>query len=194
MKKVINKIKSNKFLSILVNVLKAIAVVLLVMILFIIIVQKVSNNKLSIFGYRVYNVISGSMMPEYNIGDILISNEKEAKDIKVGDNIVYMGEKADFKGKIVSHRVIEKKEVDGKYKFITKGINNAIEDPEISADQILGVIVYRPVILSFIGSIMASIVGYFVICIAVIVIISIQIVKTIMEKDEEDDDIDEEII
>lgn len=194
MKKVISKIKNNKFLSILVNVLKAIAVVLLVMILFIIVVQKVSNNKLSIFGYRVYNVISGSMMPEYNIGDILISHEKEAKDIKVGDNIVYMGEKADFKGKIVSHRVIEKKEVDGKYKFITKGINNAIEDPEIDDDQILGVVVYRPIILSFIGSIMSSIVGYFIICIAVIVIISIQIVKTIREKDEEDDDIDEEII
>lgn len=194
MKKVISTIKNNKFLKFSIYVLKFIAIILLLMMLSIILVQKLSNNEFSLFGYRVYNVISGSMMPEYNIGDILISHEREPNDIKIGDNIVYIGKKADFKDKIVSHRVVDKKEENGKYKFITKGINNDIADPEINEDQILGVIVYRPVILSFIGSIMASMLGYFIICIAIIIIISIQIVKTIMEKDEEEDDEDEEII
>mgnify|MGYP003298518849 CR=1 FL=1 len=45
--------------------------------------QKFKQNGYSIFGYRVYNVISGSMMPEYNIGDILISKEKFIQEVQL---------------------------------------------------------------------------------------------------------------
>ena len=91
MKKLKNKIKNNKVLSICYKVGKFIAGFILTIILIVILVQKFSNNKIAIGGYRVFNVATGSMKGEYDIGDIIIIEKTAAEDLKIGDNVTYIG-------------------------------------------------------------------------------------------------------
>lgn len=127
-----------------------IVMVLIVILMFsFAIVQKTSDNRGSIGGIKIFTVITGSMIPVYDIGDILIVKEVSPEEIKVGDDIVYKGEKGSYKNKTITHRVISiyKKE-DGNYKIITKGVANVAYDPEINQTQVLGKVIFDVPIIS----------------------------------------------
>lgn len=190
MKNLVNKIRNNKILSLIYSIAKAIVTVILLIVLSVIVIQRVTNNELSFGGYRIYTVVTQSMFPEYRVGDILVSKEVKPSDIKIGDDVVYLGEKDDFKDKIVTHRVVSvRKDIEtNKLIFTTKGLNNIIEDPEIDEYQLYGKVVYKTVFFSFISRIMTNMVGCFVLFAIATLIISIQIVINIFYDDEDDDD------
>jgi len=194
MKELVTKIKNNKTLKFIYGFIKTIVMIILILVLAVIIIQRVTNNKLSLGGYRIYTVVTRSMEPEYKVGDILISKEIKSKNIEIGDNVVYLGKEADFKDKIVTHQVIKinKDKETGKINFITKGVNNIVEDPEISEEQIYGKVIYKTLFLSFISRIMTSTIGCFVIFGIVTLIVSIQIVINIFRDDEDDEDENQE--
>lgn len=194
MKKLVMKIKNNRVLKFAYGFIRTIVMIILLVVLAVIIIQRVTDNKISLGGYRVYTVVTRSMEPEYKVGDILISKEVDPSEIKVGDNVVYLGKKDEFKDKIVTHEVIKitKDKETGKLNFITKGINNIIEDPEINEDQLYGVVAYKTIFLSFISRIMTSMVGCFIIFAIVTLFVSIQIVINIFFDDEDDENDDQE--
>lgn len=194
MKNLVNKIRNNKILSLIYSIAKAIVTVILLIVLGVIVIQRVTNNELSFGGYRIYTVVTQSMFPEYRVGDILVSKEVKPSDIKIGDDVVYLGEKDDFKDKIVTHRVVSvRKDIEtNKLIFTTKGLNNIIEDPEIDEYQLYGKVVYKTVFFSFISRIMTNMVGCFVLFAIATLIISIQIVINIFYDDEDDDDDDQQ--
>jgi signal peptidase I len=184
-----NSILNNKVVKIIYSVVKTIVTVILLMLLLVILVQKVSNNNLSVGGYRIFMIVSGSMVPEYNIGDILISKEVDPSTIKLNDNVVYHGEKGDMAGITVTHKVVGKSEIDGVYHFITKGVANEIADPEITQSQIYGKIIYKTVLFSALSTFMLNPVAYYLIFIVIGLLVSYQIVKIIYE---DEDDVDGE--
>ena len=193
MKKLVSKLRNNKPLKIIYNLLKGIVTIILLLALAVIIIQRVTNNELALGGYRIYTVVTPSMTPEYKIGDILISKEVDPNEIEIGDDVVYLGKEGDFEEKIVTHRVIRisKDKETNKLKFVTKGINNIIEDPEINEDQLYGTIAHKTIFLSFISRIMTSMVGSFVVFAIITLFVSIQIVINIFfNEDDEDDDED----
>lgn len=171
--------------NIIFKILKAIMYIIVVLLLIVIIVQKVTKNKLSVGGFGVYMIVSESMKGEYEIGDILVSKHADADDIKVGDNVTYLGKKGTLKGLIVTHKVIEKEERDGKVYFTTKGIANQIADPEISYDQVYGKVIYKTFILSFLGKLMSKQISYYILFFAVGIVISIEIVSSMFNSDDE---------
>ena len=57
-------------LKILYKTLKVLSTVAVIVALIVVISQRVTNNKLRLFGYGVYTVISESMLPEYEVGDM----------------------------------------------------------------------------------------------------------------------------
>ena len=127
------------------------------------------------------------MIPVYNVGDVLIAKETESSSLKVGDDIVYKGEKGSFKDKVVTHRIIsiEEKE-DGNYKIITKGVANQEQDPEINQTQVYGKIVYKIKTLSFLDRMLKSMYTfYFVIFIPAGVIIY-KIFKELTTREDEE--------
>ena len=77
-----------------------------------------------LLGYRVFNVISGSMEPAYSVGDLVYVKEVDVNRIKVGDVITFvLNEDCD----IATHRVVG---VDKQnQQFITKGDANPNNDP-----------------------------------------------------------------
>ena len=43
-----------------------------------------------LMGYRVFNIVSGSMEPKYNVGDLIYVKEVDPQTIKVGDVITFV--------------------------------------------------------------------------------------------------------
>ena len=149
MKTFITKIKNNKAFNIIRKILSVLVTILLVLIFFVIIVQKVTNNQMNLGGFGIYTVATGSMEPEYNVRDLLLASKKDINDINIGDDVVYMGKEGNLSGKIIVHRVIKRFDNEGKVSFITQGIANGLSDPEIEGNQILGVVKCKLHILSF---------------------------------------------
>ncbi len=159
MKTFIEKVKKNKVLNIVRKIVSFLATILLILVFSVIIVQKVSNNRVNLGGYGIYTVVTGSMIPEYNVKDLILASKVEAKNINIGDDVVYIGKEGTASGKIIAHRVIEKNENNGRITFITKGISNEIPDPEIDNTQILGVVKQKLYVLSFCSHIVNNIWG-----------------------------------
>lgn len=187
--KKLEKIKENKVLNLIGNILYTILFIIAIIMLIIVILQRMSNNSLSIAGYRMFVVVSGSMEPKYEIRDVLVSKEVEPSEIKLGDTVVYKGEVGGTKGRFVTHQ-IEKinKQEDGTYKYITKGLSNIEEDPEISQNQIYGKIIYKIQSLSFISKLISNnYIFYFFIFVPIGILIYKQIRNLINEDDEEEE-------
>ncbi len=173
------KLKTTIENNIIFKIARAILYVFVALLLLVIVVQKVTNNNLAIGGYRVFMIISESMKGEYEIGDILISKHVPAEEINIGDNVTYLGEQRQVKDLIITHKVVEKRQVGDDYHFVTKGLANDISDPEIRYDQIYGKVVYKTIILSFIARMMNNQLSYYILYTLVALIISIEIVTGI---------------
>lgn len=185
----LDKIKENKKLNFISNLIYILIFVIVVLMLIVVALQRFSNNDLAIGGYRMFSVATGSMIPVYEVGDILVSKEIDVQEIKVGDDIVYKGEKGSFQDKVITHRVISIESTeDGNYKIVTKGVANEEQDPEINQTQVYGKIVYKIKTLSLLGRLTKNIyVFYFIIFVPIGVIIY-QIIKNLFEKDDDEDE------
>ena len=143
------------------------------------------------------------MIPQYDVGEVVISKEINPNKIKVGDDIVYMGTYGEYNGKIIMHEVIgiDKDEKGNNLNFHAKGLNaNSIEDPQIKADQIYGVVKLKSEVLTFLYNLATNIYTAFVIItiLAFNVFVSFSLPEKIKNKqlkeaseeleDEEDDD------
>ena len=180
------KLFDKKVFKIIKTILNIIIYVLCLLFLLVVCLQRFSDNKIAFFNYRMFTVASGSMEPQYNIGDVLIAKKKKAEDIKVGDSVSYLGSSGNFKNKVITHKVISI-EIDenGKYLFHTKGIANLVEDPVVYYDQLYGVIIYKASILSFMYKIISTKYGLFLfIIIPLFYIIGSEILSIMLEKEE----------
>lgn len=187
MKNLVRKIKENKILRFIVGFVKTIITLVLILMLLVILVQRFSSNDLSIGGIRVFTIISNSMLPDYEPGDILILKEENPSNIMIGDDVTYIGKKGQVKDLVITHKVIDRREEEDKYYFTTQGTNNEIADPEIDGSQIYGKVIYKTVLLSVLCKIMLKPAGYYILFMLVALVISYQIVSTIFNKDEEDE-------
>lgn len=96
------------------------------------------NKTPSFFGIKTYVIISGSMKPDYNIGDVVVAKNINANSLKEGDVISFRQGQI-----IVTHRII-KVENSNKLVFKTKGDNNNAEDSgEVTANLIEGKVLFK---------------------------------------------------
>ena len=181
------KPKVSKVFTIISDILYWIVFIFIVVLLFIVCVQRFSNNELSIGGIRIYNVSTESMLSKYSVGDIILAKDVDPSTLKVGDDIAYNGKEGQLEGKIITHEIqaITKND-DGSYTIITKGIQNDIEDPAINSDQIKGKIIKKLIILSGISKVASNNFGlFFAIFIPVAVIIFINMIRIMNTTDEQ---------
>lgn len=96
-----------------------------------------SNDEMpDVIGYRPVIVLSGSMEPTFNTGDmILLEPAKDPENLQKDDVIAYL-----VGGKVTTHRIVQVTELEGKKMYITKGDYNNIEDRiPVEPSQIQGV-------------------------------------------------------
>ena len=82
------KLLENKKLRVMFMVVKAFTTLLVCIIVSIIFVQRVSNNKITLGGYSIYTIVSESMLPKYEIGDMIISKKTSLDNINLYDDVV----------------------------------------------------------------------------------------------------------
>lgn len=85
-----------------------------------------------IMGYRPMVVLSGSMVPTYDVGSLIYLKETPFDELEVGDVITF-GSQEDG---LVSHRIVDINKTEGT--LTTKGDANDVNDPEIKANIVKG--------------------------------------------------------
>lgn len=88
----------------------------------------------SVFGVSPVIVLSGSMSPAFEAGDMIFVQKTDPYALQVNDVICYMEEES-----AVTHRIVEIQERDGAPLYITKGdANNAADAVPVTVDQVKG--------------------------------------------------------
>ena len=143
-------------------------IILVFSIILSIFIQKyfLKKDTCKIFGFQFYTVLTGSMEPNYEIGDLIIGRSVNPNQISENDIITFSVDEFD---NTVTHRVIEVVKENGKTMYRTKGDNNNAPDSElVDYSQIKGRIVFR---INKLGSIIAKLLSGVGICLITIFII-----------------------
>ncbi len=100
-------------------------------------------------GWEFDAVLSGSMVPVFEVGGLIVVKPVEASTVEAGDVISFKWPGIDTP---VCHRVIEKSEVDGNLFFLTKG--DANEEPDallVAAQDVTGKTVLHIPYVGYLG-------------------------------------------
>ena len=118
---------------------KVIYIICLILVVLILLLNILSITNSSLFGFRLFKVMTGSMEPTISTGSLILV--KEEKEYKVKDIVTYKND-----NEYVTHRIV-KIEND---EITTKGDNNNTEDKAFSKDKIIGKMIYELKIYGFI--------------------------------------------
>ncbi|MDH6367501.1 MULTISPECIES: signal peptidase I [Breznakia] len=143
-KKMKNTSTKHKVLTIVGIIMSIILIPILIINVTLIVKSYTEPEKVpSIGGIAPMIVLTDSMYPEIQSGDLIICNVTDAKKVKVGDIITYFDPKSE-KNAVVTHRVVEIQDVEGKLAFITKGdANNTNDADPIPEQNLVGIYDFR---------------------------------------------------
>lgn len=176
------KLLDNKIFKILTTIIKVAFLFVIIAYLAFILVQKIGDNK-SIGGYRIFTILTGSMKGVYDINDVVLVKEVDKKTLKVGDDIAYLGEKDSYKGKIVTHRIINIENKNNQMIIHTKGVSNILEDPVITNNKIYGKVESKLTFISLINKTIKNKYGFFfLIFVPLVLVIFLEIADTITDQ------------
>jgi len=134
-------------------------------------------------------VLTDSMYPEIQAGDLIVCRTVEAEDVEVGDVISFF-DPAGNGSSIVTHRVIEIVNEDGARMFRTRGDNNNTEDKVlVGADDLVGTYKSRIPGAGNIAMFMQTTTGLIVcVVLPIILLVGYDIIRRrIYEKNKQDD-------
>ena len=117
----------HKLLTVIGTILCIILIPILVINCILIVKSFTSEEVPDVAGTLPLIVLTDSMYPVIESGDLIICHTAEPEDIKVGDVIAFF-DPASNNSAIVTHRVLEVIEEDGRISWKTKGDNNNTED------------------------------------------------------------------
>lgn len=148
-----------------------------------IIFQSKTNKEVvpSIFGYKPFIVLSGSMEGQIHKGDLIITKIVDPTSLKIDDIIAFR----DAENTVTTHRIRDIISSNGTTKFITKGDANTIQDKNLVAlEDVEGIYVAR---ISGFGSLMKSLADpTTILIIALVITILFVLGFTISTKKEKD--------
>lgn len=79
--------------------------------------------------FALYTILSPSMVPNIKVYDVIVdTNVSRPEDIHEGDVITFKSTSSMTQGMIITHRVVQVKEENGKYSYVTKGDANLSPD------------------------------------------------------------------
>ena len=129
----------HKVLTIVGAILCVILIPILIINCTLIVKSFTSEEVPSVAGNLPLIVLTDSMYPVIESGDLIICHTAEPEEIQVGDVIAFF-DPASNGSSIVTHRVIEVTEQDGKIAWRTKGDNNNTEDRlAVTEDKLVAV-------------------------------------------------------
>ncbi len=119
------KTAGKKVLSILGIILCVVLIPLLIINLTIIVKSFIYPNEVpSFLGYKPFIVLSNSMLPTIQIGDLVLDKTVDTDTLAVGDIISFR----EGPTTVITHRIVAINESGGTRQFTTKGDNNNVDD------------------------------------------------------------------
>ena len=120
-----------------------------------------------LLGYRCFNVISGSMAPEYPVGSLIFVKPTDPLDVEEGEDITFV---LDEKLTVATHRVVR---IDTeKQHFYTKGLTNDTEDAPVHFKNLIGVPTFCIPLVGYVSDFIQNPPGmYITLAVAVILIL-----------------------
>ena len=159
------------FLKQIIDIFFSIVFAILILVVTSLIIQKyiLKEEVPNIFGYKILQVMSGSMSGEFETGDtILIKEIKEESDLKIGDVITYRI----AKNTLVTHRIVNITKIGENLNYTLKGDANNVEDSEkILFSSIEGIYVKKLILIGKIISFMQKPYGMVIIFVVPILLI-----------------------
>ncbi|MEE1066809.1 MAG: signal peptidase I [Acutalibacteraceae bacterium] len=149
--------KAKKIFSRIMTVI-SVALFIFGVVVFVSVLNASAGKVPSVFGFSVLQVKTGSMLPDYEIGTIVITKNVDANDLQVGDVISFYSLDKDISGEVNTHRIekIEHGGDDNAPYFTTKGDNNTqVDKQKVWPSQIVGKVVYN------LGTVSGSVIGIF---------------------------------
>ncbi len=136
------------------------------------------NQDASIFGFRLFYVVTGSMEPTLPVGSMLVVGESETYE--VGDIITFYSKEESIKGRANTHRIHAITEEDGVLCYITKGDANSIADTiPVTQEDVIGKM-YLCINTSFIKDLMEILgtpMGFFLLILLPLLLVSVVCMK-----------------
>ncbi len=134
----------HKILMVIGTILTVILVPMLIVNCTLIVKSFTNSDEVPSFGgYLPLIVLTDSMYPDIQSGDLIICHTEDAEDIEVGDVIAFF-DPAGSGTSVVTHKVIEIVTEDGELYFRTQGIaNNTADASLVPAENLVGVYMTR---------------------------------------------------
>ena len=133
--------------------------------------------------FNAYVVLSGSMLPEIKIKDIVVTKKTPAEELEVGDIITFITPDSRYGGISITHRILDKyyDEALGIYTYRTKGDNNNVADSVLVPNtNVLGKVILKIPKLGYLQDLLSSKGGLIiVVLIPCLVILSYDIMKVL---------------
>lgn len=96
--------------------------------------------------FNAFVVLTGSMIPQINVKDVVITKKIDSKELKKDDIITFISTDPRFEGVTITHRIVDviPDLSTGEVSFKTKGDNNNVADSVLVKDNnILGKVIFR---------------------------------------------------
>lgn len=113
--------------------------------------------------FSLYTIITPSMTPNINVYDVVVDVKVDKpEDIKINDVITFYSSIPGVRNGTITHRVIAiNKDINGNYKYLTKGDYNLVDDGvNVEFDKIVGKVALRIPQLGRVQFFMASKMGW----------------------------------
>ncbi len=158
MKNIINRI----FKIISTAIFIVLVLIIGVLVLYIVRVNFLANNdKLGDVKINIYTILTQSMYPTIEAGDVIVTYKEDNNKYNSGDIITFISE--NNSGMTITHRVKEVYNVNDEYSYKTKGDNNNTADNEvIKGNNVLGRVVFKIPKAGYIQQFLVSKTGWIV--------------------------------
>lgn len=119
------------------RVIKSVFYYIIILVLLLFIVSNLAGRSKAVYNLTnvcSYTVLTGSMRPEINPGDVIIVKKINIEDVNSGDIITFNKDED-----VITHRVIEIKDKG----IITKGDNNNVLDSgQVNSTRLIGKVIF----------------------------------------------------
>ena len=126
--------------AVVISVLLAAAILLCILVMS----QVLSKGYVSLGGYSLFRVVTGSMEPSVPVGAVLIAKDTPIDQIQPGDIVTYRSREAGMFDVIITHRVVSVHQGNsGKVYLETKGDANPYADANyVDEDYLIGKVTF----------------------------------------------------
>ena len=122
-----------------------------------------NNNQMKNPLFGAYVIVSPSMVPTISVNDGIVIKRVDNDQYDVGDIITFVSNDANYKGLLVTHRIVHKKSISKNESiYTTKGDNNSLEDSAyVMTDAICGKVLFRIPKIGYVKDFFSKPIHYF---------------------------------